>query len=60
MGGHINTYLLMELEKSGITLQNASERSYHIFYRLIAGADEKLRREIGMCEIKDYKVRDRA
>ncbi|XP_075244951.1 unconventional myosin-VI-like isoform X2 [Convolutriloba macropyga] len=46
VGGHVSHYLL---EKSRITsTHNPNERSYHVFYRLCAGAPQALRQKLAL------------
>lgn len=52
-GGHISHYLL---EKSRICSPQGDERSYHIFYMLMAGAPEGLRQSLGLTKPDDYNV----
>uniref|UniRef100_A0A915Q5E8 Myosin motor domain-containing protein n=1 Tax=Setaria digitata TaxID=48799 RepID=A0A915Q5E8_9BILA len=51
-GGFISHYLL---EKSRICHQLEGERSYHIFYQLIAGADKQLAKRLLLTEPSTYK-----
>eukprot|EP00002_Diphylleia_rotans_P010838 TRINITY_DN2143_c0_g1_i2.p1 TRINITY_DN2143_c0_g1~~TRINITY_DN2143_c0_g1_i2.p1 ORF type:complete len:1194 (-),score=273.89 TRINITY_DN2143_c0_g1_i2:322-3903(-) len=52
VGARIQTYLL---EKSRVVHLSNLERNYHIFYQLIAGADEKLKKELHLSSLpSDY------
>eukprot|EP00922_Rhytidocystis_sp_ex-Travisia-forbesii_P048912 GHVS01072824.1.p1 GENE.GHVS01072824.1~~GHVS01072824.1.p1 ORF type:complete len:839 (-),score=138.58 GHVS01072824.1:86-2602(-) len=42
------------LEKSRILTQEASERSYHIFYQFMKGADEAMKKKLGVLSVNDY------
>ncbi|XP_076257513.1 myosin heavy chain 95F jaguar isoform X3 [Rhynchophorus ferrugineus] len=50
-GGHISHYLL---EKSRICSSHGEERSYHIFYMLMAGGPADLRQKLGLTKPNDF------
>lgn len=54
VGGHISHYLL---EKSRICSPTGDERGYHVFYMLMSGAPEDLRKQLSLTKPDDFNVR---
>lgn len=56
VGGFVSHYLL---EKSRIISQASGERNYHVFYQLIAGADQELADKLGLTTPDQFKYLNR-
>ena len=50
-GGSVRTYLL---EKSRVVAQGTDETNYHIFYRLVLGAESPFREQLSLLPSSQY------